>query len=126
EAVAAPVVRQVELARRDGVRVELLQRAARLDRLALATGAEHGADAGRRVLEVASHLLARERRYRSRDPHLTHQQAPEARPRRPRCAGEVLGLGRLNIGLDDEALGIEVLQEHHADTWTAVPVDGGQ
>src|SRR5882672_618354 len=125
-AIARPVRRPRHLADNmlgGDLRHALLQRKAALERprLVRRPGADlAAAGAGG---EIGIGLLGRGRRYRPFQAHLATQRFPVKQQCRLGLRQQVQALAAFSVGVEDEAVGIVALQEHHAQRRCAVRPD---
>ena len=75
--------------------------------------------------EIGVGLLGRGRRYRPFDAHLATQRLPVEQQRRLGLGQQVRALAAFSVGVEDEALGVVALQQHHAHRRRAVRPDRG-
>src|SRR5690606_9261652 len=129
EAEAGPVGRA-----RDGLALELLlelaqalhQLLAAREGLALARGPGAELASARAGGEVGVGLLVGDELDRALHAHLLLQPAPVKAKGGPRTNEEVAGLAALQVGVEDEAPPVDVLEQDHAHGGVAVLVGSGQ
>ena len=113
---ARPEIRPLDLAEAElggELGDALLQLEARGERPRLAR--RPGADpaAARPALEIGVRLGAVDRLDRPLDAHLALERLPVEQQRRARIGGEVGALAAFQVGVEDEAAGIDALEQHH-------------
>ena len=78
------------------------------------------------ALEVGVGLRVRDVRHRPADPDLPAQALPVKHKGCLGILGEFAALHRAGVGVEDEASGVEALEQHHAHVGQSVGVGGGQ